>query len=395
MQTQTQFSALAKWLHWLVAGLILTQYILSELAERAEHAGLIVKQLGIVANHKSIGMTILALAILRLGYRVFNPPPPLPDEMPKWQTWGSHASHILLYAFLFALPITGWLMSSAYAYTVSWFNLFALPDLIAANKATANWLGTLHFRLADALALLAFLHIAAAIKHHVVDKDDVLRRMLSMSSVTAGLLVAIVGVVWFGGLPQDQNNQNTQQAQQTNNEEQTQSLATLSASNLPTWKIDYAKSYIKFSGEQAGAPFSGEWTKWQAKLQFDGTQLADSRFDVNIDINAVESNDDERDDTIRSSDFFDVMSFPKANYQAQEFEQTDTGYTANGQLTMKGISLPTPLSFSIQQSGNTIELTGQAKLTRHDWNIGTGDWADPTWVGSDVIVDVFVSALMN
>ena len=136
--TNQEYRTPAKILHWLVAGLIIAQYILAELAEAAEDRVEILNQLAVLANHKSIGITILALAIVRIVLRFKSPPPALPATMPKWQVWGSHLSHILLYGFLFALPLSGWLMSSAKAYSVSWFNLVVLPDLIAPSEAWAK-----------------------------------------------------------------------------------------------------------------------------------------------------------------------------------------------------------------------------------------------------------------
>ena len=393
-QDNTHYSALAKWLHWLVAALILVQYLLIELAHIAENANQIVKQLGIIANHKSIGITILLIAIVRLAYRLRHKAPELPSTMPGWQITASNISHVLLYGFLFALPLTGWLMSSATAYSVSWFNLVSLPDLIGADKENAELLKIIHARLSDALAILAGLHVAAAIKHHIIDKDTVLTRMLSKSSVAVAVLLVIASLALFGGFkttaPKNEaTNQTVDSAPANTNQQE------LLASSLPVWQIDYASSQIQFTGEQAGASFTGQWQQWQGKLQFDENNLAESRFDVGIDITSVSSNDDERDQTILSAEFFDVMKFPEATFQAQEFSSNDQGFVANGNLTMKGITQPTQLVFNITQTGNQITLTGSATLERHAWNIGVGDWADPTWVGSDVKVDVLVNATVS
>ncbi len=384
------YTPIAKWLHWLVAALILAQYLLIELAERADHAEQTVRQLGIIANHKSIGMTILLLALVRLFYRLRHPAPALPAAMPRWQIYASHASHFLLYGFLFALPISGWLMSSASAYTVSWFNLFALPDLIAANESNADLLSTIHERLSDALALIAMVHIAAALKHHLIDKDTVLVRMTSAESISAFFVVGIASVLTFGGVQYSHKRTPSQTAKTTPTS--ASETNALSKSTLPIWQIDHAKSHIKFTGEQAGAPFTGTWQQWNGQLQFDKAKLNESRFDVEVDITSVESNDDERDETILSADFFDAITFPKARFQAQDFTTRDSRYLANGQLIIKNISQPVTLEFTLEHSGKQVRLVGSATLERHVWNIGIGDWADPTWVGSEVKVEVLVIA---
>jgi cytochrome b561 len=132
----------------------------------------------VLGTHKSIGITILALAVLRLAWRLFNPVPPQPRGIPRWQELGAHVSHFLLYALLFITPVLGWLMSSARAFSVSWFGLVTLPDFIEPNKAAFERLRDLHEFMAWTLATIALIHLAAALKHHFFDRDDVLRRML-------------------------------------------------------------------------------------------------------------------------------------------------------------------------------------------------------------------------
>ena len=169
-----RYGALAQSFHWIIVALIITQYVL---AWQADHAtGL--HKISPLIRHKSIGMTVFALAVLRLLWRWSNPTPALPAHMPRWERWAAHASHFLLYAFLFLQPISGLLMSQARNYQVSWFGLFTFPALIAPNKWAYDFLVSFHGLLATVLFCVALLHIAAAFKHHLFDKDDVLRRML-------------------------------------------------------------------------------------------------------------------------------------------------------------------------------------------------------------------------
>ena len=401
-QQTIAYSSIAKSMHWVVAGLILLQYLLIELAEIAEHKGLIVKQLATIANHKSVGISILVFALFRLIYRLRNPAPALPNTMPRWQHRASHLSHFLLYFCLFAMPLTGWLMSSANAYSVSWFNIVPLPDLVSADKSLAQWLGDVHSWLADGLIILAALHIAAAFKHHLFDKDTVLSRMCSKASVGFGVFVLVLGLLSMGSgswgkldLILGSDSPPTQQSKDTDTNQSIDDSITTQAikpSSLPVWNIDYSNSQIQFSGEQAGAPFTGSWNKWQASLQFDSADLQQSRFDVNIQIESVNSNDEERDQTILSSDFFDSIKFPIARFQASSFSSQGNEFIAKGTLTIKDITRPCTLVFKVTQTDKGKELTGQASLNRHDWDVGIGDWADPTWVGSEVIVNVRVVA---
>jgi len=384
--SSSSFSSSAKFLHWSVAALIVTQFVLAELAEVAEHRADAIDQLALWANHKSVGMTILLLAIIRVGVRITSAPPKLPNTMPDWQKTASHLSHILLYSFLFALPLTGWLMSSATAYSVSWFNLFAFPDLVTPSEELAGRLQSTHHFLAKALVGIAGLHILAALKHHFVDKDDVLKRMTGISSWLLFITLAVLAVASLGRF--------TTANVQTNValEAVTGSNTDFQLSDLSIWNIDYQDSYIRFSGDQAGAPFEGEWQSWKAKIQFDQDNLADSRFDVAIEVETVFSNDKERDDTIRSAEFFDVSQFAQASFRAQQFEQTESGFLATGQLTMKGLSSEASLNFKIDRLGEQLILSGNSLIDRLSWNIGTGDWADTSWVGQQVSIDVRVVA---
>jgi len=172
--TLTRYGALAQLFHWVIVVLIIAQFVLALRAEGLSP----IKKIGVLGTHKSIGITILVLAALRLAWRLFNPVPPQPRGIPRWQELAAHVSHFLLYALLFITPMLGWLMSSARAFSVSWFGLVQLPDLIEPNRATFERLKDWHEAMAFTLAAIAVLHLAAALKHHFFDRDDVLRRML-------------------------------------------------------------------------------------------------------------------------------------------------------------------------------------------------------------------------
>ena len=177
--TLTRYGALAQLFHWVIVVLIITQFVLGIRADGLPKLSNARFQL--LATHKSIGITILALALLRLAWRLFNTIPPMPPRTPRWQELAAQASHFLLYALLFITPVLGWLMSSAYAVTVSWFGLVTLPNFIEPNTAAFNALRHWHHWMAYTMGVLALLHAAAGIKHHFFDRDDVLTRMLPVA----------------------------------------------------------------------------------------------------------------------------------------------------------------------------------------------------------------------
>jgi cytochrome b561 len=156
--------------------LIITQVVLALVAEDLP---LGMKKLAVLARHKSVGITILMLAVVRLGWRLSHRESPvLPPTLKPYERVLAHFTHVGLYVLLFAMPITGWIMSSARNFPVSWFNVFQLPDLVAPNKALYDAMVTTHGALALALGIIVALHVLGALKHHFVMKDDVLRRML-------------------------------------------------------------------------------------------------------------------------------------------------------------------------------------------------------------------------
>jgi len=172
--TADRYGLVPQLLHWTVVILIAVQYLL---AEAAEDLPLGADKLAMLARHKSLGITILLIALVRVAWRLFDRPP-VPPPMPPWQRMGAALVHWGLYALLFALPLTGWMMSSAANYPVSWFGLLQLPDLVMPSEGLHEVLEEVHEALFFALLSLAGLHVMAALKHQFVDRDGLLKRML-------------------------------------------------------------------------------------------------------------------------------------------------------------------------------------------------------------------------
>lgn len=128
--------------------------------------------------HKWAGVTIFLLSALRMLWRLRQPAPALPAAMPDWQRKVAASSHHVLYVFFFAAPLSGWLFSSAAGFPTVYFGVLQLPDLVGKNPELADVLKVIHRVANYALAALVVLHVVAAVKHHLVDRDEVLARML-------------------------------------------------------------------------------------------------------------------------------------------------------------------------------------------------------------------------
>jgi cytochrome b561 len=170
------WGSLAKTFHWLVVLLILVQGVLGlymvELPKRPS-------SFWYYDLHKSIGMTVLALAVLRLAWRAFDPRPAEPASTPHWQALGARAGHALLYALLFAVPLSGWWFDSVTALRpLVFFGLFEIPHIAAANPDLKDFTRETHEWLFWTLVVIATGHAAMALIHQFVNKDGTLSRML-------------------------------------------------------------------------------------------------------------------------------------------------------------------------------------------------------------------------
>ena len=172
--SNVRYTAPAIALHWLMAWLIIAVYFLG-LSIDALPVG--PDRIQVVGWHKWLGVTIAFLWGFRVLWRAGHRPPALPASSPAWQNAASHLVHVALYLLMIAIPVSGWLMSSAKGYTTNFFGLFDLPNLLMKDKELGHTLKEVHEVLANSLMALVGLHIAAALKHQLIDKDNLLGRM--------------------------------------------------------------------------------------------------------------------------------------------------------------------------------------------------------------------------
>ena len=152
------------------------------------------------------------------------------------------------------------------------------------------------------------------------------------------------------------------------------------------WKVDAAQSSLRFSGVSQGEAFDGTFARFTPLIRFDPAALAGSRFDVSIDLASADTQNEERDSTLATGDFFDVEKFPQAKFVAEEFAATaDGGFEARGTLSLRGVSKPVTLSFTWTAVDGGARLEGKAKLDRIAFGVGAGDdWSDPDSIAHDV-----------
>lgn len=173
--TPDRYTLTAISLHWLIFVLIACSF---PLAVYMVDLPLSPQKLTYFSWHKWLGVSIFLLAIARLAWRLTHPAPALPATMPRWQQRAAAVNLVALYALILVIPLTGWLYSSATGVPTVYLGLVQLPDLLARDKALAEQLKWVHVTLNYTMLTLVIIHAAASFKHHFVDGDDVLTRML-------------------------------------------------------------------------------------------------------------------------------------------------------------------------------------------------------------------------
>ena len=176
--TENSYGAAAIALHWLMAAILIALIVVGLYMVQLPDVGFDTTKIRLILYHKEVGILVLALVMLRLAWRVTNALPRLIEDLPDWQKIAARFVHLCFYGLMFALPITGWLMSSAAGFPVSLFGLFYLPDLIPYDDYLSQVFIAVHKWLGYALIPLIIVHAGAALRHHFVLKDDTLRKML-------------------------------------------------------------------------------------------------------------------------------------------------------------------------------------------------------------------------
>lgn len=176
-EPRNRYSTVSLLFHWGLALMVLAQVLLITAHEATE--GPMSREF--VQIHKAAGLTVLVLTLARIGWRMANPALPIPAGTPDWQKFAARATHVLFYVLLIGIPMFGWAASSAGGRGIQWFGLFEWPLLpIERSRDLAGALMDLHEAGVKALYVLLALHVLAALKHHFVDRDNVMHRMIPL-----------------------------------------------------------------------------------------------------------------------------------------------------------------------------------------------------------------------
>ncbi|MEQ1780080.1 MAG: cytochrome b/b6 domain-containing protein [Hyphomonadaceae bacterium] len=411
---QLRYTAVAIGLHWAIALLIIGLIAVGWIMDDFIPGGPGSPKTAIIQLHKSFGITVLLLTIVRIAWRLMNPPPPEP-AMPVLQKYLASSVHILLYVLMLVMPLTGWIMASAEIgqHETRFFGTFEMyvPGIPGLPEATREPLAEtfegIHHTLPWVIIALLGLHVAGAIKHQFIDKDGLMARIApGVFGRTAGPPDSGHGAIWafgaalvvFTGVVLASMATATPAPGPIVTAEEQQAPA----SKSPAWTVDAAKSTLAFKFGYMGKDYEGKFPEWTAKIQVDTDAPAnpdtpvDGYVRVAIPLGKVSTGQSYFDENVVQGDWFDVTKTPEAVFEVKGgvYKMSDTAYEATGVLTIKGLDHPVRLPFTLNVAGTTATMHAEVTLNRLDLKIGAGTASkgegDTEWVAPDVkvIIDV-------
>ena len=347
----------SKFFHWGVAGLIFGALFLGFFMVSLDFSPF---KLALYTVHKSIGMTILFLAGLRILWRSFTRTPAALDTHAAWEKALSKFIHVLLYLGMIGIPLSGWLMSSAAEFANSYFWLFEFPALMGKDEAWFEILKAVHEYAALALMAGVGLHMAGALKHHFIDRDTTLKRMtherlgfigagfiavlgFSVLGASAALYVKAEG--WLDVLFASQTSVSAAEISAQLVAQKQEDVALQDGA----WAILADQSTLDFTAQQYGTAFEGRFERFGGLIIFDPQDLANAYARIEIDVRSIKTGASDRDAQATGEPWFFAERFPMAVFEADRFSEHESGaYIAHGRLTIRDIRQDIALPFTLE-----------------------------------------------
>lgn len=403
------YHGFSKLIHWITALIILGLLPVGFYMTLMEFSE---TKLTLYGLHKSFGLIVLILAFVRVfSWLIIRKPSHL-DSHATWEKFAAKVAHVVLYVSLFLMPFSGWVMSSAGDFPISFFGI-AVPDIIEKNEEIFKLSRQVHEFSSYALICVIGMHVLGALKHHFVDKDTTLRRMVRMSA-HIGEILCIVGLfsilylstLFLGGQYVNKHYasyfavdsvENIKSPDVIHVQGDADSMARVS--DVLQWSILKEDSSIGFTATQYGQDFSGDFPNFSGEIYFDPDNLEESNVNIAIDIASIQTGSGDRDEQAVSAEWFDASTYPKAIYSASKFEKSgDSSYIAKGYLELRGIRLPVDVPFeleiAIEEGGKSkAHMSADLTLNRLEYGVGQGTWASTDAIGGDIKVSIIVSAV--
>lgn len=383
LNTSRQWGGISKTFHWLIALLIVVAIILGI---AAEEAALSPVKLKLFIFHKSIGITVLVLVGLRLGWKLLTPQPSPAEGLTPRTVQLSRLGHSLLYALMFTLPLSGWVVTSAANIPFQWMQWFSVPLLPGIDKPWQSAAEITHKVLFLVLLAAVSGHVCMAFIHHYKHGSNILKRMWPAPSALGGALIILALCAGALGLYQaikpavvvttDKSDTVAGHHDQA---------ATPARSDRQQWQPLASQSQLGFTGAYDGVTFDGEFKQFSARLFFDPADISNGLFDVSINTDSVTTYTQDWDASLPDPEWFSTSRYPKAYFRAEHFDFEGENYIAHGQLSLKGVSKPVDLHFSWQaRPDGTVNFDARAVVDRTEFGIGSGMWSEDPTIGFEV-----------
>ncbi len=348
----SEYTSAAKALHWIVALLIFVQFPLAWVMDG--FTGLLKFQA--FNFHKSLGITVLALMVLRLIWRVLNLVPELPAVMPERQRKAAHALHGLFYLTIFLMALAGWAMISASDKPSVLFQLTPFPLLpwlsglpAGGKKAYLELFESAHAFLGYVLLVLVALHLTGALYHGIILKDGILSTMAPRFRRRPVELSIAFLLFAFGAL----------------------SLGATGKALASEWSVKPEESQIAFEATGGGYTSKGTFAQYRTEIEFDPDLPEEASVTVLLDMDSAATGTADADRMLKSADFFNPAQIPTAQFVARGAKPSGNGrYILNGRLTLKGVTKPIALPFLIDIKSGTARVSAETKINRLDFGVG-------------------------
>lgn len=423
-----RYSAGAVALHWLTAAAIAFQIGLGWRMDGPRAP----ETFAVFQLHKSVGITILLLTLIRVAWRLRHRPPPYPATLRPLDIALARVVHAAFYLLLLGLPLSGWLIVSSsqvavptFLYgTIPWPHAPGVATLSAAHKAMVNDLAArTHVVLVWSALAAILLHVAGALKHQLLERGDYLARMTLLPRrplTAAGLLIVLVFIGLFAlgrtvhlapiaiaqsphapapapvlprapvaapaPLPAPTPTAPVQPATE-------QATPAPVAAEPSVWIVRKAESQLRFHTAWSQGPVDGGFGSWRAEIRFDPAALPRSTVHVTIDMASVTAADSDQQSALPEADWFAVATHPTATWSSTKIRHLDGDrYRADGTLSLRGISRPLPLEFTLQIDKVVATMRGTASVDRTAFGVGQGEWASTADLPALVSLNVEIKA---
>lgn len=401
--TRAAYGVVAQLLHWVTAALILSLiplgFYMSDLP--ATTAPEVARKSWLYSLHKTLGVSVLFVSVIRIGWAIIQPRPRLLNADRPLESIAAHTVHWTLYGTIILMPLTGWLYHSATeGFAPIWWPLGQDLPLVPKSPWLAELARTAHFFTAILLTLSLCLHMGGAFKHAVLDRDATLRRMIpglyqapdTQEPVPAGKRLP----VFFWGLVFVLLGATIVFAVNTSvfRPDSPQGPIALKPAGKSdvNWRVDPENSRLAIEVGVMGSPLAGHFEKWTARISFDPGDPSKAVIDVDVDIASLVLGSVKTQ--ALSADFLNAADHPTGKFVSKStIYLGGQRYEMTSELFLAGVRKPVTMQFDLSITGNKATVVGEALLDRFEFGIGIKGFPNSTVLDAKVPVRIKLEAM--